>query len=241
MTSSATALVVLRDVIMMVQQRHELKTSDSVFPRQCVQHAYGRTIRDRPTIPLQTDVQTRDTSLDFGGYYFRCHGRMIYQPVVAHGASLVACRSSHVLMTVLRLCAGSGHGYKRRWVYSQSRCSPRRQAASGAQSSWMDFTLRLPIGRRKHQMIIILTNPTSDIWILRLTWQTCWRDFMKTGCTQFFAFLKLITPWTKWPPFHTRFFRCIFVNESFCILIKISLQFVSMGPTEWMDNNLALV
>ena len=32
----------------------------------------------------------------------------------------------------------------------------------------------------KHQMIMILTNPTSDIWILRLTWQTCWRDFVKT-------------------------------------------------------------
>ena len=50
-----------------------------------------------------------------------------------------------------------------------------------SQSSRKDFTLRLPIGRRKHQMIIILTNPTSDIWILRLTWQTCWRDFVKTG------------------------------------------------------------
>ena len=48
------------------------------------------------------------------------------------------------------------------------------------QSSRMDFTLRLPISRHKHQMIIILTNPTSDIWILRLTWQTCWRDFVKT-------------------------------------------------------------
>ena len=34
------------------------------------------------------------------------------------------------------------------------------------QSSRMDFTLRLPI--------------TSAIWILRLTWQTCWRDFVKT-------------------------------------------------------------
>ena len=48
------------------------------------------------------------------------------------------------------------------------------------QSSRMDFTLRLPISLHKHQMIIILTNPTSDIWILRLTWQTCWRDFVKT-------------------------------------------------------------
>ena len=44
------------------------------------------------------------------------------------------------------------------------------------QSSRMDFTLCLPIGRRKHQMIIILTNPTSDIWILRLTWLTWFRE-----------------------------------------------------------------
>ena len=33
-------------------------------------------------------------------------------------------------------------------------------------------------------------------------------------------------------------FRCIFVNEKFCILIKISLKFVSEGP---IDNNPALV
>ena len=33
----------------------------------------------------------------------------------------------------------------------------------------------------KHQMLIILTNPTSDIWILRLTKQTCWRDFGNTA------------------------------------------------------------
>ena len=33
-------------------------------------------------------------------------------------------------------------------------------------------------------------------------------------------------------------FRCIFVNEKFCILTKISLNFVPNGPT---DNNLALV
>ena len=33
-------------------------------------------------------------------------------------------------------------------------------------------------------------------------------------------------------------FRCIFVNEKFCILIKISLKFVPNGPT---DNKPALV
>ena len=48
------------------------------------------------------------------------------------------------------------------------------------QSSRMDFMLRLPNCADKHQMLIILTNPTSDIWILRLTKQTCWRDFGKT-------------------------------------------------------------
>ena len=33
-------------------------------------------------------------------------------------------------------------------------------------------------------------------------------------------------------------FKCIFVNGKFCILIKISLNFVPEGP---IDNNLALV
>ena len=33
-------------------------------------------------------------------------------------------------------------------------------------------------------------------------------------------------------------FRCIFVNEKFCILNKISLKFVPKGP---IDNNSALV
>ena len=33
-------------------------------------------------------------------------------------------------------------------------------------------------------------------------------------------------------------FRCIFVNEKLCILIKISLKIVPTGPIE---NNLALV
>ena len=38
--------------------------------------------------------------------------------------------------------------------------------------------------------------------------------------------------------FADNIFRCIFVNEKFCILIKISLKFVPRGP---IDNNLALV
>ena len=48
----------------------------------------------------------------------------------------------------------------------------------------------------------------------------------------------LIFPWTKWPPFCKRCFWCIFVNEKFCILIKILLKFLSKGP---IDDNPALV
>ena len=40
------------------------------------------------------------------------------------------------------------------------------------------------------------------------------------------------------PHFADDIFRCIFVNENFCILIKISLKFVPRGP---IDNNQAFV
>ena len=33
-------------------------------------------------------------------------------------------------------------------------------------------------------------------------------------------------------------YRCIFVNETFCILIEVSLEFIHKGP---IDNNPALV
>ena len=38
--------------------------------------------------------------------------------------------------------------------------------------------------------------------------------------------------------FESDSFRCIFVNEKFCILIKVSLNCVPRGP---IDNNPALV
>ena len=38
--------------------------------------------------------------------------------------------------------------------------------------------------------------------------------------------------------FTDNIFQCIFVNEKFCILIKISPKFVAKGP---IDNNPALV
>ena len=47
----------------------------------------------------------------------------------------------------------------------------------------------------------------------------------------------LISPWTKWPPFHNDIFEYIFMNERFCILIRISLKFAPKGQ---IDNTAAL-
>ena len=45
-------------------------------------------------------------------------------------------------------------------------------------------------------------------------------------------------PWTKSSPFRRRYFQMLFfVNEKFCIFIKISLKFVINGP---IGNNRAL-
>ena len=51
--------------------------------------------------------------------------------------------------------------------------------------------------------------------------------------------------WVKWSPpgqigrhFADGVFRCIFINEKFCILIKISLKFAAKGP---IDKNATLV
>ena len=52
------------------------------------------------------------------------------------------------------------------------------------------------------------------------------------------SFLLTYLPLEKWPQFHRRHFRRIFVNEKCCILMRISLKFVSKVP---IDNNPALV
>ena len=45
-------------------------------------------------------------------------------------------------------------------------------------------------------------------------------------------------PWQNGPHFTDDIFKCIILNEKFCILIRISLKFVPMGP---IDNKSALV
>ena len=39
-------------------------------------------------------------------------------------------------------------------------------------------------------------------------------------------------PWTNWPLFRRRYFRCIFLNENVQISIKISLRFLPKGPID---------
>ena len=53
---------------------------------------------------------------------------------------------------------------------------------------------------------------------------------------------QLIFPWTRWPPFSRRyFFRWLFVNEKFCILINISLSVHKFVPKFLNDINPASV
>ena len=51
-------------------------------------------------------------------------------------------------------------------------------------------------------------------------------------------FLNSSTPGQNGRHFADNIFRCIFVNENFCILIKILSKFVPKGP---IDNKSALV
>ena len=45
------------------------------------------------------------------------------------------------------------------------------------------------------------------------------------------------SPWTKWPSFRKQYIQMHFVNEKFCIFIKMSPKFVPKGP---IGNNPAL-
>ena len=65
-------------------------------------------------------------------------------------------------------------------------------------------------------------------WMDQTNWQ---RDRHKNNPSHLIG-------WTKWLPFTGDLFRCIFVNEKFSILNKISLKFVPKGL---IDNNPALV
>ena len=48
-------------------------------------------------------------------------------------------------------------------------------------------------------------------------------------------------PWTKWPPFPDDISKCIFMNEKFCVLIRISLKFVPKNQEKGCNNIPALV
>ena len=76
----------------------------------------------------------------------------------------------------------------------------------------------------------------THICITRPQWVIYSQDPAVLHIYRIYLIFKLL--WTKWPSFTDDTFRCPFVNEKFCILIKISLKFVPEGPT---DNISALV
>ena len=81
-----------------------------------------------------------------------------------------------------------------------------------------------------HSLVVNMINP-------------CFYDLPNAEGPQIsfgWAIFNSIFPWAKWPPFYfgDNIFRCISTNEKFHILIKTSLKFVPIGPT---DNNQALV
>ena len=47
-----------------------------------------------------------------------------------------------------------------------------------------------------------------------------------------------LAPWTRWLSVRRRHFQMHFVNETLCVLIRMSLKFVPEGP---IDNNSTLV
>ena len=57
-------------------------------------------------------------------------------------------------------------------------------------------------------------------------------------CTAWCYLANIISPGQNGHHIENNIFRCIFVNEKFCILMKISLKFVRKGP---IDSNPALV
>ena len=88
--------------------------------------------------------------------------------------------------------------------------------------------------------------------VMRFRWSYQWRFNQNLGhlqsqwrgsvCPMCIRILHLriqhIEAKTKWPPFHRRHFKCIFLNEKIWVLLNISLKFV---PNVRINNIPALV
>ena len=127
----------------------------------------------------------------------------------------------------------------------------------------LDCTFRISYGKMPHtgaplKACIHQTHQSVDLMDLVVRWRTqvgpwhlhcifmyenlvtfiiklsLWHSYHRISSSLHFTYL----PWTKWLPFHKRYFQMDFVNGKFWIFIKISLMFVPRGPTE---NNPALV
>ena len=84
--------------------------------------------------------------------------------------------------------------------------------------------------RAHYEATVMKENKTALCMVMTWHHYNCWPSAVIIE-SKFPIYAELISPWTKWPPFHRRLFKCIFLNEKFCILIQTSLKFVPKGPT----------
>ena len=90
--------------------------------------------------------------------------------------------------------------------------------------------IKMPNARGDSRCKITSTCLRSQ-WVKRKIWHEVW------GCEQK-HFFNSSPPGQNGRHFAVDIFRCIFPNEKFCILIKMSLKYVPKGP---INNNPALV
>ena len=95
--------------------------------------------------------------------------------------------------------------------------------------------------RHSHQMLLTEKSDLVQVLAQLQTGDKPLPELTRTQHTDMHICIKLINsspPGKNGHHFADDIFRCIFVNEKICILIKISPKFVPKGP---IDNNPALV
>ena len=91
-------------------------------------------------------------------------------------------------------------------------------------------------------MHLKMTTTKNEVSLVETLWHILYELMMilllVTKWMQCITCLNSSTPGQNGRLFTDDIFRCILINENFCILVKISLNFVPKGP---IDSNPALV
>ena len=107
---------------------------------------------------------------------------------------------------------------------------PKRPSVNDANCAWL-------AGELFNALALPWSGITCQHCIFILTSTPGFNELGKDNCKTGWVMLNSSHPGQNGHHFTDNIFRCIFVNEKFCISIKISLKFVPKGP---IDNNAAL-